>query len=90
MTGMPSGWQWFDAPDDRELHDAEGDPSVTITFARCFDSPDGDRVLQHLRRLTLERALGPGASDALLRHLEGQRQLVAYTLALVAAGANDR
>ena len=87
---MSSGWQWFDAPDDCELHDAEGDPSVTITFARCFDSPDGDRVLQHLRRLTLERALGPGASDALLRHLEGQRQLVAYILALVAAGANDR
>lgn len=90
MTGMSSGWQWFDAPDHHELHAAEGDRSITIAFARCFDSRDGDRVLQHLRRLTLERTLGPGAPDALLRHLEGQRQLVAYILALVSEGANSR
>jgi hypothetical protein len=90
MTEMSSGWQWFEAPERRELDDSQGDPSVTVAFARCFDSRDGDRVLQHLRRVTLERTLGPGASDALLRHLEGQRQLVAYILALVAEGANDR
>jgi hypothetical protein len=90
MTEISSGWQWFDAPESRELRDAESDPDVVIAFARCFDSRDGDRVLQHLRRLTLERALGPGASDAQLRHLEGQRQLVAYILAMITAGGNDR
>jgi hypothetical protein len=87
---MSAGWQWFDAPEHRELLDSEGDRSVAMAFSRCFDSRDGDRVLQHLRGLTLGRTLGPGASDALLRHLEGQRQLVAHILALVAQGANDR
>jgi hypothetical protein len=84
---MSSGWQWFEAPEGRE---PQNDRSVTRAFARCFASPDGECVLQHLRRLTLERTLGPGAPDALLRHLEGQRQLVAYILALVAEGANDQ
>ena len=55
-----------------------------------FSSPDGQRVLEHLRKLTLERSLGPGASDALLRHLEGQRHLFAYIAALIAQGVGDR
>jgi hypothetical protein len=36
--------------------------------------------------MTLDRALGPDAPEAALRHLEGQRQLVATVLALVARG----
>lgn len=67
---MSSGWQWFDATDNAG---EEGERSIVSAFARCFGSPDGKRVLDHLRKLTLERALGPGAPDALLRHLEGQR-----------------
>jgi hypothetical protein len=43
MTEISSGWQWFDAPESRELRDAESDPDVVIAFARCFDSRDGDR-----------------------------------------------
>lgn len=57
-------------------------------FARCFAGPDGERVLNTLRAMTLGRALGPDAPDAALRHLEGQRQLVAVILALVARGAS--
>jgi hypothetical protein len=87
---MSAGWQWFEATESRDLQASQEDGSITTAFARCFASPDGRRVLEHLRRLTLERTLGPGASDALLRHLEGQRQLVAYVLALVAHGAADR
>lgn len=85
---MSSGWQWFDA--QQEAGKSEGDGSITTAFAKCFSSPDGQRVLEHLRKLTLERSLGPGASDALLRHLEGQRHLFAYIAALIAQGAGDR
>jgi hypothetical protein len=87
---VSSGWQWFDAPQHRELGDFEDDRSVATAFAKCFGSPDGKRVLEHLRRLTIERSLGPGASDALLRHLEGQRHLFAYIVALVAQGSGER
>jgi len=75
------GWAWFDrgqAP--------AADRALSETFARCFKGGDGEAVLAHLRAVTLERALGPGATDAQLRHLEGQRQLVAHILSLVARG----
>lgn len=64
------------------------DPAHDIArcFARCFGSEDGIRALAHLRALTLDRALGPQASDAQLRHLEGQRALVSLILALTARG----
>jgi hypothetical protein len=86
------GWDWFDdvALAGRVQND-EGDKAanLAIAFARCFASPDGQVVLRHLRAVTLDRSLGPGASDALLRHLEGQRQLVAHILSLTARGAGD-
>lgn len=55
-------------------------------FARCFAGADGARVLDHLRRLTTGRVLGPEATCAALRHLEGQRALVAHIAGLVARG----
>jgi len=54
--------------------------------ARVFRGDDGACVLAHLRALTLERHLGPEASDAALRHLEGQRALVAHLERLIAEG----
>ena len=87
---MSSGWQWFDAAQNPENADAVGERSIATAFTKCFSSPDGKRVLEHLRKLTLDRSLGPGASDAPLRHLEGQRHLYAYIEALVAQGAGDR
>ena len=59
------------------------------SFARCFSGPDGARVLGVLRAMTVERVLGPDASDAALRHLEGQRALVATILALAARGRGE-
>lgn len=56
--------------------------------ARLFASPDGRLLLEHLRRLTLGTALGPEASEARLRHHEGQRALVLHLTALAARGAH--
>lgn len=81
--GGAAGWDWFGplpaAPDPAT------DPTARA-FARCFAGAEGERAIMHLRGLTLERHLGPEASDAMLRHLEGQRHLVAHILALIARG----
>ena len=45
-------------------------------FARTFGTPDGRAVLAHLRKITIERVLGPNATDAELRGIEAQRALV--------------
>ena len=47
-----------------------------IQFARCFGTPAGQFVLNHLRSMTTQRVLGQNATDAELRYLEGQRSLV--------------
>ena len=91
MTEPPmaerAGWDWLEAPspaDPNPAAAAERDPAPS--FARCFAGGDGARVLAVLRAMTLDRALGPDAPEAALRHLEGQRLLVATILALVARG----
>jgi len=71
------------------MSEAMTDPwqgDLSSAFARCFRGNDGDRVLAHLRRITIERRPAPDCSDAELRHLEGQRHLAAYILQLVARG----
>ena len=59
---------------------------LALATARCFATPEGELVLAHLKATTVERVLGPAAGDAQLRHLEGQRALVAHLLALIARG----
>lgn len=71
--------------DDTAAPEAQAD-DLAGAFARCFTGADGARVLAHLKAVTLSRALGPEAPEAMLRHLEGQRALVATILALVARG----
>lgn len=88
MAHADKGWNWFDTarptpPTDAVEAERE---NLAAAFARCFHAADGARVLGYLKSLTVERALGPGATDALLRHVEGQRQLVAHILALVDRG----
>lgn len=77
-------WPW--SPDPAAAA-AEDDPAPS--FARCFAGTDGARVLAVLRAMTVGRTLGPDASDAALRHLEGQRALVATILALAARGRGE-
>ena len=93
QTGMPEmpseettlGWAWFghDAAAGESLPE---ESALCRTFARCFAGPDGRAVLEHLRRTVLERRLAPNASDAELRHLEGQRYAVAHIVAMVERG----
>ncbi|MBO8407531.1 MAG: hypothetical protein IAC77_03690 [Proteobacteria bacterium] len=45
-------------------------------YARTFSTAAGVAVLKHLRKITVERVLGPNATDSELRGLEAQRALV--------------
>ena len=85
LDGGPAGWDWFSAedaaPTDRD------ELELCRAFAHCFAGAAGGRVLEHLRRVILERRLAPHASDAELRHLEGQRYAVAYIGAMVERGS---
>jgi hypothetical protein len=51
-----------------------------------FSGVDGEAALAYLTQLTTERCLGPDASDAALRVLEGQRQLVLHLQSLIRLG----
>jgi hypothetical protein len=78
-----AGWSWFDMAAARDEADQE---ELCRAFARCFAGADGERVTEHLKRLILDRRLLPSASDAELRHVEGQRFAVAYIMSMVARG----
>lgn len=82
------GWDWFEAAGAPPPETPESERQLALAFARCFQGRDGEQALSYLRRTTLERALGPGASDTMLRHLEGQRQLVTHITALIQRGRN--
>ncbi len=58
------------------------DEEIRKSFQKCFHGKEGAIVLSYLKRLTLERYLGPDISTDALRHLEGQRYLVGYILSL--------
>jgi hypothetical protein len=79
------GWAWFSHSAAAGEPLAE-EPALCGAFARCFAGADGQAVLEHLRRTVLERRLAPNASDAELRHLEGQRCAVAHIVAMVERG----
>ena len=84
MTERDAGWSWFDAgarPTDDTL-----ELDLCRAFARCFAGQDGQRVMAHLARTNHERRLPPSASDAELRHLEGQRCAIANIVAMIERG----
>ena len=64
--------------DTRKMSDKE----IKQAFNKCFITREGEIVLSFLRRITLERYLGPESSNDELRHLEGQRHLVNYIISL--------
>ncbi|HEY9078428.1 hypothetical protein [Magnetovibrio sp.] len=96
MSGAHKGWAWFERDGGQARARADGggggedlpdpDRALRLAYARCFGSADGEKVLDHLRAITLERTLGPSASADMLRHIEGQRQLVSYIAALARRG----
>jgi hypothetical protein len=52
------------------------DEQISQNIHALFRTPSGVQVLKYLRSITIEAVTGGGASDAELRHLEGQRFLV--------------
>ena len=85
------GWAWFDAPDQlQQQQPVVPAREVCRSFLACFAGPDGEAALFHLRRLFLDRRLPPSATDAELRHVEGQRSVVAYVLALIERARDPR
>ncbi|MCF3628141.1 hypothetical protein RJ527_08700 [Thalassospiraceae bacterium LMO-SO8] len=89
MTGPETEWPW--RPEDffqsatANAGATDGDRAARLA-ARCFRSTDGAALLSYLKALTLDRALGPDATDATLRHLEGQRHLVRHLSHLIDLG----
>ena len=89
MSEKGDGWDWFE--DDVAMMQGGANAAfdvaeVAALAARCFRGPDGDQLLAYLRALTTERALGPASSDQVLRHLEGQRHLIAHIGNLIVRG----
>lgn len=52
------------------------DEQISKNIHALFRTPNGRQVLKYLRSITIEAVTGGGATDAELRHLEGQRFLV--------------
>ncbi len=59
---------------------------IERAFARVFSTNAGIMILEHLRSMTVERTLGPNATDAELRTLEGQRALIRHIETLISRG----
>lgn len=79
-----------DIPAEAQVPTPDAEPpepdAAARAFARCFAGPDGRLALAHLSRITFERVLGPEASEAALRDLEGQRRLAGILVALIRRG----
>lgn len=63
---------------------------IEIAYARAFSGAHGERVLSHLRQITIERVLGPNATDSELRALESQRFLVHQIENMILRGRGDK
>lgn len=81
---QPQGWPWTGNPIDAQATDAGED--IAQLFARVFRGQDGERAIAILRGMTIERRTPPDAPESALRHLEGQRALVALMEQWVARG----
>lgn len=87
MADPDLGWAWFETSSpSREHEESPPDHELAKVFARCFGGVDGFKVLKHLKHITHSRILSPAVPDAFLRHMEGQRQLVAHMISLVDHG----
>lgn len=55
----------------------EKDEQISKVIESVFKTPNGKEMLQYVRSITIDAVSGPNISDIELRHLEGQRYLVA-------------
>jgi hypothetical protein len=56
---------------------AQAERDLNRIAAQIFATPSGDLLLAWLKRITVNNVQGPAVTDAHLRHLEGQRYIVA-------------
>ena len=63
---------------------------IELAYAKTFSGASGQRVLAHLRQITIERVLGTNATESELRSLESQRMLVHQIETLVSRGRGDK
>jgi hypothetical protein len=77
-----AGWAWFDAAGDVAAPVDE----VCRSAAACLSNSNGQVLLRHLERAFRDRRIPPTASDAELRHAEGQRSVVDHLMHLVERG----
>jgi hypothetical protein len=84
VTERAPGWSWFEYGSNPT--DNAPDMELCRAYARCFAGQDGQQVRAHLARTILDRRLPPTASDAELRHLEGQRCAIAGLVAMIERG----
>jgi hypothetical protein len=68
----------YTPPDFVRGRPLELESKINLAFAATFrpDQPAATLVLEYLKTITLNDIVGPGAPDAMLRHKEGQRDLV--------------
>ena len=55
----------------------DSDEIISKNVLSLFNTPNGIEVLKYLKSVTIEAISGSNISDAELRHLEGQRYIVA-------------
>lgn len=55
-------------------------------YARLFQTRDGRAVLNHMRKITIERVLGANATDNELRWAEATRAFVRQIESMIARG----
>ncbi len=72
-----NGWEWLEKINISPVLE-DKDFQLARTFARCFSSEDGKKVLQHLKKITFERCFGPEVKKSVLKYAEGQRALIAH------------
>jgi hypothetical protein len=64
----------------KRIKNSKNNVDIFKSFQKCFANADGERILNYLTQLTLERVLPSNASNDELRHLEGQRFIVKLIL----------
>ena len=62
---------------------------IEHSFARVFSTEEGRKVLAYLQVMTFQRAGGANTTDDHLRHMEGQRSLMASILRMIDRGKNN-
>ena len=78
---MKLGWSFFENP----LSEVKAD-DVAKSFAKCFSTADGKRVLNFLSSQTKERFLSATSTTNELWFLEGKRALFAQIEHLISKG----